>query len=145
MPVRPPHQAPPIEVVFTAACVRAIRSGHKRQARRVVRMEGEACPFGQTGDRLMIHAPLASVAQNSKPDTILVVVEAVRCERLHTLSSQDLAEEGAGHVFPLADDTDAQAAFATWWDATHPRASTHWADNPIVWVVRFHRAPDAPA
>lgn len=136
----PPVQVPPIEVIFTAACVRAIRGGHKHQARRVVRTDEEPCPFGQTGDRLVVRAP-----KNDMPDTVTVVIDSVHRERLHTLSDDNIVEEGAGHVFPWPADTNASAAFAAWWDAVHLRTGTRWADNPFVWVVRFHRAPEAPA
>jgi hypothetical protein len=136
----PSVQVPPIEVIFTAACVRAIRSGYKHQARRVVRSDDEPSPFGQTGDRLVVHAP-----QNDMPDTVTVVVESVHRERLHTLSDDNIVEEGAGHVFPCPADTHTRAAFAAWWDAVHHRTGTRWADNPFVWVVRFHRAPEVPA
>lgn len=100
----------------------------------------EPSPFGQTGDRLVVHAP-----QKDMPDTVTVVVESVHRERLHTLSDDNIVEEGAGHVFPWPADTHASAAFAAWWDAVHHRTGTRWADNPFVWVVRFHRAPEVPA
>jgi hypothetical protein len=115
-----------IPVTFTAACVASIRAGRKTQARRVVKATEEPCPFGETGDLLLL-------ATESAP--LPLRVRATRRERLAEISNADLFAEGDIAASP--DAPRRRVAFAVWWDEVHRRPEAKWAENPEVWVVEF--------
>jgi hypothetical protein len=148
-------------VTFTTACARAILAGRKTQARRVLRAAGEACPFGIPGDLLWLREgwrrepdgrlsyeadggsgpwePAGSMPMDAA--RIRLAIEEIRCELLQAISSSDLLAEGeVWRESAAPGEPPSREGFAIWWDSLHQRPGSTWADNPMVWVVRFHRA-----
>lgn len=76
---------------------------------------------------------------------IVLELRALRSERLHDITPQDLRAEGAVPVLggllwrwpkPLPGlYRSARRAFAAHWDVTHPAPGLRWADNPEVLVL----------
>lgn len=68
-------------------------------------------------------------------------VLAVRAERIHEISREDLdAEGGMWRAEGGAATTEIDRAdFAHWWTDVNPERSAAWDRNPWVWVVHFRR------
>lgn len=74
----------------------------------------------------------------------LLRVEEVRGERLHEITEAGARAEGIRDQ----DLGEARARFQDLWDQTNGhRAGARWADNPLVWAIRFSlitgKLPDA--
>lgn len=66
---------------------------------------------------------------------IYLIVEGVRVERLHDITSQECVDEG---MFRKESEVQILFRMAKTWDEIHGRkAPKGWAHNPWVWVVRF--------
>lgn len=88
---------------------------------------------------------------------IMLLVKAVRVERLQDITEADAIAEGAYMQGKVGDDptadnwtmtgegwryASAREAFAHFWDSLGNRRSGFtWADNPWVWVIEFEKLP----
>jgi hypothetical protein len=128
--------------------------------RYVAGEETAHCPFGAPGDRLWVAEPwaehdgdlylqalchamdLAWQPARTMPRHIArswVEVVSVKLERLTDISSFDLTAEGSLWLASSADCASPRQGFARWWDSLHAREGTRWSDDPLVWVVAFHK------
>lgn len=120
------------------------------------------CPYGVPGDRLIVKEALhrdgncaayaadgllvcgtawawqrdylASMFMPRAASRITLEITDVRVERLQEISEADAIAEGIAAT-PWAEFPPVEA-FKMVWDAT---ASTHWNDNPWVWMLTFRR------
>lgn len=76
---------------------------------------------------------------------ITLEIDEVRVERLQNISQADAMAEGAPPSHPSIDKVSREFGYADfprswyaqlWDDINGPGA---WADNPFVWIVKFHR------
>ncbi len=123
-----------------------------------------ACPYGQPGDRLWVREAWAqinvaqapgetwvvyrecdnrtdyggpwkpSIHMRRRDSRILLEITAVRVERLHDLSDQDVLAEGCSHSEMQSGDS-LVSVFARLWQST----GGDWDANPWIWVVEFKR------
>ena len=144
----------------SASCASAILEGRKTMVRYVAGDALGDCPFATRGERLWVAEPWAEHDGNlyhqalcrdldlawqparSMPREIArswVEIDFTRLERLTDISEADRSAEGSLWLDePVGCESPTQG-FARWWDALHRRDGTRWSDDPLVWVVAFHR------
>jgi len=140
-------------VLFRDEMVRAILAGHKTQTRRLpgphryvvgqklwVRETwamAMSCPV-EPGQPVLYRADAKPIYDqltwNSAifmprwASRITLEVTAVRSERLHCISWEDIRAEGVGEEWPFT-------RFARLWDSIHGKGA--WHKDPLVWVIEF--------
>lgn len=137
-------------------------AGDKTMLRQVAVSTTE-CPFGAPGDRLWVREPWSlapdgsyvyagddsgtATAEEWRPARemprdaarLFIEVESIRLERLQDIHEDELDPEG-GLWREFQDGTnDPRESYGRWWDTLHRRPGTRWIDNPLVWVITFHR------
>lgn len=150
----------PIErpISFNDEMLRALLTGRKNQTRRLVTGSSDRCPFGSPGDVLWVRERWAEIRHNKyayaadgpvpkirfRPtfhmprvaSRISLVITDVGKQRLQAISTSDARAEG----FDVeSTDLSPRRWFAALWDRICVEPGTRWADNPLVWVVRFER------
>ena len=144
----------------SASCATAILEGRKSMVRYIAGEGSSHCPFASPGDRLWVAEPWAllngtalhqAVSRDSdvvwQPARTMpsemarswVQIESTKLEHLADISLRDIAAEGSLWVDEQLGCDSPEQGFAQWWDLLHRRPGTRWSDNPLVWVVAFHK------
>ena len=126
---------------------------------------GICCPYSLPGDRLWVretwcqrkdqalyradgdvHGPWRpAIHMPRSAARILLVLTAVRIERLHTISEDDTVAEGVTPTSWISspDPATHRERFTSMWQSIY--GATSWSANPWVWVLSFQRADRDPA
>lgn len=116
--------------------------GHRLWVRETVDSTGPVPRFkadGRVVPRYLEHRPLPkkvvpSIHMPRWACRLVLKVTEVRVERLQEIGPEGVRAEGC--VWSVEDDP--ARAFAALWDSVNGhRVGRAWAQNPLVWVVRF--------